>query len=197
MRSLTVLGLIFTVLLVSAAYGANKSPMFSKGVEIFRIEISKGKTPQFRVLDDNATDKALALATIAFINSHQEVQPKVPMRDYIDLKIETLKLKVASDVKHGGDLDLTLKLSGYELELDRTVKKDKFLSGQTIEINYPSRTREVAMFTVNSSGSLRMRLDTKTNELILQNVHAKMDYDSQFGGSGWEDIRFSGKGIRQ
>lgn len=193
MRPLKMLVLVSALLSLCTLEAATNKPMFSGGTETFKIQNEKGRTPEFRVLDDDATEKALAYAAIAYINSHEEVTPKVPVRDYVDLKVETLRLTPNGKT----ELDVFLKLSGYELELDRTINRQKLLSGETIDVVYSPKSKDVAIFTIQSSGSLRMRFDKATNSLLLQKVHAKMNYESQFGGEGQEEIRFSGKGIRQ
>lgn len=186
----TLVAITSTANLVSAA---TKAPLFARGAEVFKIQDNKGHTPQFRILDDTTTEKALALAAITFINSHEEVTPKVPVRDYIDLKVESLKLIPKSK----SELEMTLKLSGYNLQMNRTVDRKKFLSGQPIHLRYDPTEKEIALFNVQSRGNMKMQLDPKTNTIALQEVFAKLDYESQFGATGSEEIKFNGRGIRQ
>jgi len=174
---------------------ADLKPLFHNGAEVFKIQNNAGKTPQFRVLDDTPTEKALALGVITALNTQADVQPKIPMTDYIDLKFESMKLIPSK--KQAKDILLSIRLSGYELELEKIISRVDFLAGKLIEIPFPTGKRQVAVFDVSSRGSLKMRLDPKTNVIILENVAADMDFEAPVMGGGSESVRFSGKGIRE
>lgn len=169
--------------------------LFGKGVETFILQDSKGKTPEFRVLDGGGTEQALALGVIALLNAQPQVEPKIPARDYVDLKLQELKLEPES--KTSKRLLMTLKLSGYDVEFIQTVDRQKFESGAPIEIAFPHKDKTVAMFHVVSSGVLKMKYDAKSGTLVLNDVRAKLNYDSPLGDSGTESIQFQGKGLRK
>ena len=170
-------------------------PLFSKGQERFILKDAKGKTPEFRVLDGGGTEQALALAVIGILNAQPQVEPKIPARDYVDLKVQELKFEPES--KTSRQLLMTLKLSGYDVEFIERVDRKKFESGAPIEIRFPQKSKTVAMFHIESSGLLKMKYDPKTGDLILNDVRAKLDYDSPLGDSGKEAIQFQGRGLRK
>jgi hypothetical protein len=195
-RSLLILMVIGGVCRLQQANAAPKpTSLFSQGAETFKIQDQSGKTPQYRVLDDTGTEQALALGIISTLNSQKDFQPKLPMKEHIDLRVETLSLKPVAG--NANELAIALKLSGYNLELENKVDRARFLSGQPIEINFPATERDVTLFTVHSSGRLKMRLNPKTDVVLLDDVQAKMNFTSPLGGEGSEAIRFSGRGIRQ
>jgi hypothetical protein len=166
--------------------------LFAKGTESFKIENTKGQTPTFRVLSDSMTKQALAMATISMLNAQEDVQPKIPLNSYIDLKFQTLTLTP----QKGRDLQVTLKLSGYSVDLDQMINKEALLQGKEIEVVYPKTSKDVAVYTVESNGRLKMHLDKASQVLILENVEAKMTFESPLGDDGSEKIQFSGKAKR-
>jgi hypothetical protein len=179
--------LVFSLLML-ASFNTHAAELFEKGRETFQIQNQKGQTPTFRVLQSSMTKQALAMAAIGLLNAQDEVQPKLPMTQYVDLKFQTLTL-----VPEGKDtLRMKLKLTGYTLDLDKTISRKELLSGKVINIQYPRTESEVAMYTVASNGALKLRLDKATQTLILENVEAKMNFDSPLGDSGTESIRFAG-----
>lgn len=190
----SVLLLVF-VLLAKTQNVHGAPALFAKGQERFVVQDAKGKTPEFRVLDGGGTEQALALAVIALLNAQPEVEPKIPARDYVDLKVQELKLEPES--KASKNLLMTLKLSGYDVEFTETVDRKKFESGAPIEIKFPQRKKTVAMFHVESSGLLKMKWDAKAGSVVFTDVRAKLDYDSPLGDSGREAIQFQGKGLRK
>lgn len=195
LKSNCAVTIVVTLLLAASQVNAASSPLFTKGAERFVIQDQKGKTPEFRVLDGGGTEQALALAVIAILNAQPQVEPKIPARDYVDLKIQELKLEPES--KTSKRLLMTLKLSGYDVEFTETVDRSKFEAGAPIEIKFPQKNKSVAMFQITSSGLLKMKLDPKAQMLILSDVRAKLDYESPLGDSGREAIQFQGKGIRK
>lgn len=179
-------------LLLAVSFNARASDLFAKGRETFQIKNQKGQTPTFRVLHDTMTKQALAMAAIGLLNAQDEVQPKLPLNRYVDLKFQTLTL-----VPEGKDrLRVKLKLTGYTVDLDQTIAKQDLLSGKPIDIRYPKTESEVALYTVESNGALRLHLDKATQTLVLENVEAKMNFDSPLGDSGSESIRFTGTAKR-
>ncbi|MES2857522.1 MAG: hypothetical protein V4692_16750 [Bdellovibrionota bacterium] len=192
--SMTLSGSLLLAFSSITAHAANsKGPLFSKGEEVFDIQNQAGKTPVFRVLDDSTSERALAIAVITTLNSQSEVQPKIPQKDYLDLKFETMKFAPNGKNK----IDLSIKLSGYEVALEKTVDRADFLAGKPISIPFPSGRRNVAFFDVNASGNLKFRFDSAKEIVVLDEVRAKMDFDSPLGDEGEESIKFSGRGIRQ
>lgn len=187
--------IVITLFLALANAEAASSPLFTKGAERFVIQDQKGKTPEFRVLDGGGTEQALALAVISILNAQPQVEPKIPARDYVDLKIQELKLEPES--KTSKRLLMTLKLSGYDVEFAETIDRSKFESGAPIEIKFPQKNKSVAMFHITSSGLLKMKFDPKAGIILLNDVRAKLDYESPLGDSGREAIQFQGKGIRK
>ena len=171
-----------------AATAAHASELFSKGSETFKIENAKGQTPTFRILSDSMTKQALAMAAIGALNAQDEVRPKIALTPYVDLKVQTLTL-----TPEGADkLHAKLKLSGYNVDLDQRLSKKELLSGQTITVKYPKTTKDVAMYTVTSSGNLRLHLEKAKQVLILENVEATMNFESPMGGAEDEAIQFAG-----
>lgn len=180
---------------VLAAPSKGTLPLFSLGAESFRVQDAKGKTPQFRILDDSASEKALALGIIATLNA-SGVKPQIPVSDYIDLKVERLTLEPASRA-NPDEIVVALRLSGYELPLSKTISKKKFLSGELVEIDFPPTTKTVTVYDVESYGKLRMRWQSATQSIAIETAQATMDFESQFGSTGSETIKFSGKGLRE
>jgi hypothetical protein len=152
-----------------------------------------GKTPVFRILNKDETGRALAMAAISFLNTQAEVKPKIPMHEYLDAQFQELRLEPSS----GNEVALFVKVSGYEIPLDKKIRKDDFLAGKTFEIPFPKGERQLVFFTIDSSGNLKFRLDKKTGNLILDDVTAKLNYSSQMGQSGKEFLHFTGRGIRR
>jgi hypothetical protein len=183
------------ILISGAVHAATQGPLFKNGAETFQLQDQSGKTPEFRVLDGNASEKALALGVIAALNAQAEVDPKIPVQDHVDLKVQSLTFEPLS--KKSKELSMTMKLSGYNVEFTQTVNRAKFESGAPIEIKFPQKEKQFAMFNIESSGNVKMRFDPKTQVLMLNDVRAKLDYDSTLGDSGTEAIQFSGKGLRQ
>lgn len=194
-KSIRAVTIVVTLLLTGVQVKAASSPLFAKGAERFVIQDQKGKTPEFRVLDGGGTEQALALAVISILNAQPQVEPKIPARDYVDLKIQELKLEPES--KTSKRLLMTLKLSGYDVEFTETIDRARFEAGAPIEIKFPQKNKSVAMFHITSSGLLKMKFDPKAESLILNDVRAKLDYESPLGDSGREAIQFQGKGIRK
>lgn len=176
----------------SEAGKSSPNPLFAKGIENFKIQDKSGKTPQFRVLDDGLSEQALALGIIAALNAQETVQPKIPVREFIDLKFESMKVEPLSEK----ELAISLKLSGYEMWIEKTIDKVKFLLGETIEIKVPESEKQIAMYNVTSSGKVKMRLNKMSNEIIFDDVSAKMNFTTPLGDDGSESVKFSGKGIR-
>lgn len=184
--------LVLSLFLTWQSLAAQGSELFAKGPETFQIQNQKGQTPTFRVLSDTMTKQALAMAAIGMINAQDEVQPKLPLTQYLDLKFQTVTL-----TPEGADkLRMKLKLSGYPVDLEQTISKKELLSGQPIEVRYPRTESDVAMYSVESQGHLRLRLDRARQTLMLENVEAKMSFDSPLGDSGSEAIKFSGTAKR-
>lgn len=181
---------------VTASAQAATGALFANGAsETFKLQDKNGKTPEFRILDGGGSEQALALGVIATLNAQAEVQPKLPMQNHVDLKLQSLKFEPLS--KTSKELAMMIKLSGYEIEFKETVNRAKFESGANIEINFPQKEKQLAMFNVESSGKLKMKFDPKTQTLLLSDVQAKMKYESPLGDNGQETIQFTGKGIRQ
>jgi hypothetical protein len=187
--------LFVLTLIAQNALATNTTPLFSKGDEIFKFENAKGQQPVFRILDDSMTEKALAVAAIATLNTQGHVEPKIPMQDYIDLKFQTLKFSPPK--RDSKQVDLSVKVSGYEIWLGKSIQRADFLSGKTLTVPFPTGDRTVAMFDVKANGNLKFRLDPKTNIVILDNVQADMSFTAPVGDGGSEAIRFSGRAIRQ
>jgi len=180
-------------LIVLFSLRAFSSDLFSKGAETFTIQNQSGQTPTFRVLSDSLTKQALAVAVIGVLNAQDSVQPKIPVSPYLDLKFQTLTL-----TPEGRDgLALKLKLSGYDVDLSQTISKQELLSGKTVVVRYPETEKEVAMYTVDSGGSLKMRLEKAKDRLILEDVDAKMTFESPLGDEGSEAVHFSGTANRR
>lgn len=177
-------------LLLSAPVFATE--LFAKGAETFTIKNQKGETPTFRVLSDSMSKQALAMAAIGLLNAQDEVKPKIAVEPYLDLKFQTLTLTPTG--KDG--IELKLKLSGYTVDLDQTISKRDLLSGASVEVRYPKTEKDVAMYSVDSSGSLKMHLEKATQTLILENVEAKMTFESPLGDNGSESVKFSGTAKR-
>jgi hypothetical protein len=177
------------ILLATPSHAAE---LFNKGRETFQILNDKGQTPTFRVLQDSMTKQALAMAAIGLINAQDDVKPKLPMTGYVDLKFQTLTLTPEGKDK----LKMKLKLSGYPIDIDQTISKSDLLSGKKIEVRYPEKESELAMYTVQSSGLLRLHLEKAAQTLILETVDAKINFDSPLGDSGDEAVRFSGRAKR-
>jgi hypothetical protein len=190
----TILSLTFVALLFGNQISAlaESKPLFSKGSETFKIENQKGQTPTFRVLSDSMTKQALAMATIGMLNAQDEVKPKIPLNSYIDLKFQSLTLEPATKK----DLRMSVKLSGYTVDLDQTINKQDLLSGKVIEVQYPKTQKDVAMYSVESNGKLKLHLEKATQNLILENVEAKMNFESPMGDDGSETVKFSGTAKR-
>lgn len=187
-------GLGLSSFILALAVNASAAALFSKGPERFKLEASKGKTPTFRVLSDSMTKQALAMGVISMINAQPEVTPKLPMTNYVDLKFDTLTIEPVS--KNSKKLEMSLKISGYTVDLDQTIDRDKFLAGQTVEVKFPASNRTVAMYDVESRGTLKMKLNPDHQSITLENVYAKMSFDSPLGDSGQEVVQFSGIGKR-
>ena len=174
---------------------AAPTALFAKGSETFNLVTNGGQTPKYRVLDDSTEKKALALAIIAALNASPETDPKLPVRDYIELTLE--KLTVTPDKAKPEELKVAVKVSGHDLEIPKPVDKKKFLSGQVIDLNFPAETRDVSLFSVESTGHLRFRYDSSRKEIKVEDALGAMSYESPLSGEGSEKIRFSGRGIRQ
>lgn len=155
----------------------------------YNIKNAKGETPSFRVLDKTVTEQALALAAITALNT--EGGQKIPVTNYVDLKFQQLTLKPID----AHILALRLKLSGRDVDLEKTVSKDDLLKGKTITVDYPKTEKDVAMYDVTSSGQLKMHLDKASGDIILENVEAKMSFESPLGEDGTERVQFSGRAV--
>lgn len=187
-----ILSFFFTPLLAQGA--KSPVPLFSKGAETFLIKDKSGKTPQFQVLDDSPSEKALASMLVTFMNADPKVQPKIPTDENLKLKVESLEL--APSVDGPNQLVVSIKLSGREVELNRPVDKAKLLSGAPVTIDFPQSSKNLALFEVQSSGRLKMRLDKATNNLIIDEARAKSNIKMS-GVEGAENISFTGRGLRQ
>ena len=197
----TVTALVVVVVLVlgvSAPSIGQAAELFGpvmKSTETFIVHDAAGRVPTFRVLKDTPSDRTLAIAVLTTLNLQPEVQPKLPLTDYIDLKIEAMTL--APVAGSNTDLTLTVKVSGHEMELPKKVNKTDFLSGKPIELNFPKEERQVAVFDVNSNGKLRFKLLPGHNEIQIDEAVGHVKYDSSFLGSGDETVKFTGTATRK
>lgn len=190
-----VLGL---VALMSTSQAFGEQALFSKGAETFNIENKSGQTPTFRVLSGSMTKQALAMAAASLLNAEDDVKPKIPLNPYFDLKFQTLTLTPLKDERLKKDqLRMTLKLSGYAVDLDQTISRTDLLLGKVIDVIYPKTEKDVAMYSVESSGRMKLHLEKPSQSLILENVEAKMSFSSAIGEDGKESVQFSGKARRQ
>ena len=188
-----ILNLLILSLLAGTSH-ASPTPLFQKGPEVFSIQDANSKAPVFRVLDKSAGEKALAVAILTTLNLQPDVDPKFPVTSYVDLKIEELYLAPA---KNKNELDLSLRLNGRYLEIPKPVDRAKFLAGETIEMTFPLKQKDLSAFEVNSDGRLKMRLDSAKNEIQIQDAMGHMTFTAPFLGSGDETVKFTGKAIRK
>lgn len=185
-----------SILLAIFAFGLNAraTSLFDKGPEVFSIQDSSGKAPVFRVLDKTASEKALAMALLTTLNLQPDVDPKFPVTGYVDLKIEEFFLAPAKD---RNELDLSVRLNGRYLVIPKAIDRAKFLAGETIDMTFPLKQKDVSAFELSSDGRLKMRLKKETNEIEIQNAMGHLTYSAPFVGSGDEKVQFTGKGIRK
>ena len=190
------LAFAFAALSISVSAPASGSELFVKGPETFKFQDAKGETPTFRVLTDSMSKRALAIGVITLINSEKSVHPKMPITDYVDLKFQTLRIEPV--LKSPDKLQMTLKISGYPIDIDQTIIRKDFLSGQLIEVRYPKKSRDVMMYNVETDGNMAMKWDMKADVLIFNEVRAKLSFDPpmSMGDSETESVKFSGIGKR-
>lgn len=179
----------------AASARTRKVPLFSKGVETFKLETTQGKPATFVVLNDSATERALAVTIATALNAQPETQPKIPINGQLQLNLERMTIAPQKDKPQ--DLAITVRVSGHDLTLPRTVDRSTFLSGKVIEMNFPKEERSLTGFTIEGGGKLKFRFDPKRNEVAILNAEGKMKYDTILGDYGKEQIRFQGRGVRQ
>lgn len=172
----------------------SETPLFSKGLETFIVRDAKGNTPSFRVLHQTASERALALAVITSLNMAPETE-KLPVKEYIDLKIEELTLQAAPS--KANDLTMTAKVSGRYLEIPKPVDRAKFLAGETIEMSFPLTQKNVALFDVKSDGKIRFKWVPERKEIQILEGMGHINYAAPLLGGGDETIRFTGVGARK
>ena len=167
----------------------------TRSPEFFTVKDASGRVPTFRVLKDTSTDRTLAIAVITTLNLQPNVQPKLPLTDYIDMKIEEIALTPAAGSTT--ELTMTVKVSGHYAELPKKVNKSDFLSGKSIELDFPKTERQVAVFDVNSNGKMRFKLLPGHNEIQIDEALAHVKYDSPFLGGGDQTVKFTGRATRK
>lgn len=190
----TVLGAtVFLGLSLAFAEASVPGELFSRGAEVFEVKDAKNATPSFRVLDDTPLEQGLAYAIEATVNAQPDVKPKLPVQGYIDLKIETLTFKPLKD----GKLAMLARVSGHDLDLEKSVSRAEFLAGKSILVKFEPQQKTVSAFDVNfRGGQFKFRWNSGAKELVIEDANAKVDFEAPFAGEGSESIRFTGKGRR-
>ena len=195
--NLAITGFIFSL----ASFGssalastASKSdPWFKSGREKFLMKDVSGKPMQLTMLDKDSTARALALATEAALNAQDDFNPKLPVQDHLEVRVESIAFAPAN----GDDLKMTAKISGHEVELPKPVSRRAFLSGDEIIVSFPAEDRTALLFDVHfTGGKIAFRLDTAKRELVLKEATGKINYESPLGSEGSEAVRLSGRGAR-
>ncbi len=178
---------------VASAAAAPASKLSFEKPEVFKIVDSRGRTPKFRVLDDSPSEQALAVAIASTINQEASVQPKLPMSGYLDLEIR--KMSFAPVAKNPAKLDVTVNLSGYDVEIEKTVSRSALLAGELITLEFPKGEKSVSLFSINGNGHVKFRFDKKSSELVIEDAYGKMAYETPLDPGGTETIRFKGRGL--
>jgi hypothetical protein len=177
---------------IGTAYGAVAKP-FAKGRETFAFKDSRGAAPTFRVLHSTPSKRALAIAAGAALNAQPEVKPKVPIQPYVDLKIESITFESLK----GDQLAMRARVSGYDVEIGKTVSRKDFLSGKTIDVRFEPQERSVALFYVKfRDGNLKFRFDKKSDVIHVENAQARLDFSTPLGSEETEALQFKARGKR-
>jgi hypothetical protein len=168
--------------------------LFATGKEIFRLQDRTGSTPAFKILHATPAKRALGLAIATTLNSSGQLQSPIPAEKPIELRLE--RITFAPMAGHSDQLAVTIRVSGNDVALGEAVSRTRLLSGQQISLNLPQSEQDVSLFSVRSNGRLKMSLDTRARELLIDEARAQIHFESPLAGSDSESIYFSGKGIR-
>jgi hypothetical protein len=168
--------------------------LFATGKENFRLQDRSGKTPIFKVLHATPAKRALGVALATTLNSSGQLQQPIPPDQPIELKLE--RITFAPMPARPDQLVVTLKISGNDVELGEAVSRTRLLSGEPVSLKLPESVQDVSLFSVRSSGRLKMSLDNRAKELLIDEARAQLHFESPLVGSDYESIHFAGKGVR-
>jgi hypothetical protein len=188
-KALFFSSILSAILFIGTTGLASPKPLFQKGPESFRIiDSTSSKTPEFHVLSDSVTKKSLAIA----VNSAWKLGK--PGDSFVNLRIEKIRLQPAA--KDTGKIELILQISGHEVPLDASIRKEDLTSGKRIQIKLPNQEDQLAVFTVSSKANFILQYDRTQDVLIIDQASAHFEIENPMSESESENIHFNGRGIR-